>query len=48
MIYFIGVGLGVVDLIIVRGRDLLERVDVVIYVGFLVFKEYLEYCRCDV
>lgn len=47
MIYFIGAGPGAVDLITVRGRDLLERAEVVIYAGSLVSKEHLEYCRPD-
>lgn len=48
MIYFIGAGPGAADLITVKGRDLLERADVVIYAGSLVSKEHLEYCRSDV
>lgn len=48
MIYFIGAGPGAVDLITVKGRDLLERADVVVYAGSLVSKEHLEYCRYDV
>ncbi|WP_294395516.1 precorrin-4 C(11)-methyltransferase [uncultured Clostridium sp.] len=47
MIYFIGAGPGAVDLITVRGRDILERAEVVIYAGSLVSKEHLEYCRAD-
>lgn len=47
MIYFIGAGPGAVDLITVRGRDLLERAEVVIYAGSLVSKEHIEYCRPD-
>ena len=47
MIYFIGAGPGAADLITVRGRDLLERADVVIYAGSLVSKDHLEYCRPD-
>ena len=47
MIYFIGAGPGAVDLITVRGRDILERAEVVIYAGSLVSKEHLEYCRPD-
>ena len=31
MIYFIGAGPGAADLITVRGRDLLERADAVIF-----------------
>ncbi|MBE6071193.1 MAG: precorrin-4 C(11)-methyltransferase [Clostridium butyricum] len=48
MIYFIGAGPGSADLITVKGRDLLERADVVIYAGSLVSEEHLEYCRPDV
>ncbi|GAA0078406.1 precorrin-4 C(11)-methyltransferase [Clostridium sp. CTA-5] len=48
MVYFIGAGPGAVDLITVRGRDLLERADVVIYAGSLVSREHLEYCKKDV
>lgn len=47
MIYFIGAGPGSADLITVRGRDLIERAEVVIYTGSLVSKEHLEYCRPD-
>lgn len=47
MIYFIGAGPGAADLITVRGRDILERAEVVIYAGSLVSKEHLEYCRPD-
>lgn len=48
MIYFVGAGPGAEDLITVRGRDLLERADVVIYAGSLVSKDHLKYCRGDV
>lgn len=47
MVYFIGAGPGAADLITVRGRDILERAEVVIYAGSLVSKEHLEYCRPD-
>lgn len=47
MVYFIGAGPGAADLITVRGRDILERAEVVIYTGSLVSKEHLEYCRPD-
>lgn len=47
MVYFIGAGPGAVDLITVRGREILERAEVVIYAGSLVSKEHLEYCRPD-
>lgn len=47
MVYFIGAGPGAADLITVKGRDILERAEVVIYAGSLVSKEHLEYCRPD-
>lgn len=48
MLYFIGAGPGAVDLITVRGRNLLEKADVVIYAGSLVSKEHLDVCKSDV
>ena len=50
MIYFIGAGPGAKDLITVRGKDLLERADVVIYAGSLVNPALLEYTdsQCSV
>ena len=45
MLYFIGAGPGAVDLITVRGRNLLEKADVVIYAGSLVSKEHLNVCK---
>ncbi|AOR24275.1 precorrin-4 C(11)-methyltransferase [Clostridium taeniosporum] len=45
MVYFIGAGPGAVDLITVRGRDILEKADVVIYAGSLVSKDHLKYCK---
>ena len=47
MIYFIGAGPGAVDLITVRGRELLERAEVVIYADSFISKEHFEYCRPD-
>lgn len=47
MVYFIGAGPGAVDLITVRGRDILEKADVVIYAGSLVSKEHLKFCKKD-
>jgi len=43
MVYFVGAGSGAADLITVRGKNLLERADVVIYAGSLVNPELLEY-----
>ena len=47
MIYFIGAGPGAVDLITVRGAELLKKADMVVYAGSLVNKELLNYCRVD-
>lgn len=45
MLYFIGAGPGAVDLITVRGRNLLEKADAVIYAGSLVSKDHLDVCK---
>ena len=45
MVYFVGAGSGAVDLITVRGKNLLEKADVIIYAGSLVNRELLEYAR---
>lgn len=45
MVYFIGAGPGDVDLITVKGRDILAKADVVIYAGSLVAKEHMDYCK---
>lgn len=42
-VYFIGAGPGHVDLISVRGRDILQEVDVIIYAGSLVSKDHLTF-----
>lgn len=44
-VYFIGAGPGDVDLITVKGRDILSQADVVIYAGSLVSKEHLDCCK---
>lgn len=44
MIYFVGAGPGAVDLITVRGQELLKRADLVIYAGSLVNPALLK-CR---
>ena len=41
MIHFVGAGPGAVDLITVRGKQLLERADVIIYAGSLVNPQLL-------
>jgi precorrin-4/cobalt-precorrin-4 C11-methyltransferase len=50
MVYFVGAGTGAVDLITVRGKNLLERADVVIYAGSLVNPELLQYTKegCEI
>lgn len=45
MVYFIGAGPGAVDLITVRGCELLKKADVVIYAGSLVNPELLNYTK---
>lgn len=45
MVYFIGAGPGDVDLITVKGRDILSKADVVIYAGSLVNEEHLKFCK---
>jgi len=45
MIYFIGAGPGDVDLITVKGKNLLERADLIIYAGSLVNPELLKYAK---
>lgn len=47
MVYFVGAGSGAADLITVRGKNLLEKADVVIYAGSLVNPELLKYARED-
>ncbi len=47
MIAFVGAGPGAVDLITVRGRNLLADADLIIYAGSLVNKELLQYARED-
>lgn len=43
MVHFVGAGCGAIDLITVRGKDLLEKADVIIYAGSLVNKELINY-----
>ncbi len=45
MVNFVGAGPGAVDLITVRGMELLKKADVVIYAGSLVNPEILTYAR---
>ncbi|MCR5419251.1 MAG: precorrin-4 C(11)-methyltransferase [Lachnospiraceae bacterium] len=43
MIHFVGAGPGAADLITVRGKELLERAEVIIYAGSLVNPDLLSY-----
>jgi precorrin-4/cobalt-precorrin-4 C11-methyltransferase len=45
MVYFVGAGPGAVDLITVKGCELLKKADVVIYAGSLVNPELLAYTK---
>ena len=45
MIHFVGAGSGAPDLITIRGKNLLEEADVVIYAGSLVNPKLLEYTK---
>ncbi|MEG2016942.1 MAG: precorrin-4 C(11)-methyltransferase [Clostridium sp.] len=50
MVYFIGAGPGAFDLITVRGKNLLEVADIVIYAGSLVNPKLLDYTKpgCEI
>ncbi|SDY74791.1 precorrin-4 C(11)-methyltransferase [Lachnobacterium bovis] len=43
MVHFVGAGTGAVDLITVRGMNILKKADIIIYAGSLVNKELLQY-----
>ncbi|TWH79735.1 precorrin-4 C(11)-methyltransferase [Sedimentibacter saalensis] len=45
MVHFVGAGPGAADLITLKGHNLLQRADVVIYAGSLVNPELLKYTR---
>lgn len=45
MVYFIGAGPGDVDLITVKGREILKKADLVIYAGSLVSSKHMEFCK---
>lgn len=45
MVHFVGAGPGAPDLITVRGKQLLEEADVIIYAGSLVNPKLLEYTK---
>ncbi|MFI3312907.1 MAG: precorrin-4 C(11)-methyltransferase [Eubacteriales bacterium] len=50
MVHFVGAGSGAVDLITLRGKTLLETVDVIIYAGSLVNPELLKFAKpgCEI
>ena len=50
MVHFVGAGSGAADLITVRGRNLLEQADVIIYAGSLVNPALLSYAKegCEI
>lgn len=50
MVYFVGAGSGAVDLITLRGKQLLEQADMVIYAGSLVNPELLQFAKenCEI
>lgn len=50
MVHFVGAGSGAADLITIRGKNLLEAADVVIYAGSLVNPELLNFTRkgCEI
>ncbi|MBQ0059737.1 MAG: cobalt-precorrin-4 C(11)-methyltransferase, partial [Lachnospiraceae bacterium] len=45
MVHFVGAGPGAADLITLRGKNLLESADIVIYAGSLVNPALLDYCK---
>lgn len=47
MVNFVGAGSGAADLITVRGKELLEKADIIIYAGSLVNPALLEYKKAD-
>ena len=47
MVYFVGAGCGAPDLITVRGRNLIEKADIIIYAGSLVNPSLLDYAKSD-
>lgn len=50
MVYFVGAGTGAVDLITIRGMDLLKKADIIIYAGSLVNPELLTFAKkeCEI
>lgn len=50
MVYFVGAGTGAVDLITVRGMNLLKSADLIIYAGSLINPQLLNYAKeeCEI
>lgn len=50
MVHFVGAGPGAADLITVRGKNLLEEADIIIYAGSLVNPQLLDYAKesCEI
>ena len=48
MVHFVGAGPGAPDLITIRGKELLEKADIIIYAGSLVNPALLDYAKEDV
>lgn len=50
MVNFVGAGSGAVDLITIRGKNLLEKADVIIYAGSLVNPQLLDHAKenCEI
>jgi precorrin-4/cobalt-precorrin-4 C11-methyltransferase len=47
MVHFVGAGPGAPDLITVRGKELIEKADIIIYAGSLVNPVLLDYAKDD-
>lgn len=45
MVHFVGAGCGAVDLITVRGKNLIETADIIIYAGSLINTELLGFAK---
>ncbi len=50
MVHFVGAGPGAKDLITIRGKELIEKADVIIYAGSLVNPDLLDYAQksCEI
>ena len=50
MVHFVGAGPGAADLITIRGKELIEKADVIIYAGSLVNPKLLDYAQkgCEI